>query len=268
MRSLILKTTVAVMLCASVISCKKDNNVAEPLLPPSESMLMDFSNFQGVTKKNIMVEDTSLFTNWTASAVTVNIWSAIVYLNSAIPVAAFGEAFNHPAVFVGNATWERSYTVACGGLSYTCKLDGTVTSNTVEWKMYITRAGGIGPDFTDFLWVTGSSANDASSATWHVNRGPETDGRQYFDVSWAREKSLRYTLVDTLANGTGNYLEYDIIDEAGLDSQFLIQTVDHSYDISIQWSNANKNGRVKCHNWYGDLNWHCWGTNYKNVICN
>ena len=101
MKKLISKTLLLVMLLASVlISCKKDNKGnKEPLMPPPESMFMDFSNFQALANKSLTADDTTLYNNWTASAVTVGIWSSIVYLNSAIPVAAFREAFNHPGVF-------------------------------------------------------------------------------------------------------------------------------------------------------------------------
>ena len=270
MKKLISKTLLLVMLVTSVLlSCKKDNKGnKEPLMPPPESMFMDFSNFQALSNKSLTADDTTLYNNWTASAVTVGIWSSIVYLNSAIPVAAFREAFNHTGVFSENSTWKRTFSIIYLGGIYTCNLEGTAGSNTTEWKMYLSKAGGIGADYSNFLWFTGTSSGDATSATWHLNRGPAENGRPYFDIAWVKDMSLRYTLVDAMDAGAGNWLEYDKTGEAGLDSQFLIQTVNQVNNITIQWKSASKNGRVKCQNWYGDLNWHCWGVNYKNSICN
>jgi hypothetical protein len=250
------------------ISCKKDNKDTGPVLPASESMTMDFSNFQVPAQKSLFADDITKYNNWTSSAVTVAVWSTIVYLNSAIPVAAFRESFNHPAVFEGNATWRREFSLTYNGAAITCKLDGTVNTNNVDWKMYVSKTGGQGSDFTDFIWFTGTSSIDGTTASWHIKRGPEFNDRQYFEVDWVKDLSLRYTLADPTDPGVGNYLEYDKIDEAGLDSQFLVQTVNHSNDITIQWNRLNKNGRVKCPNWYGDLIWHCWGNDYKNTICN
>jgi len=134
--------------------------------------------------------------------------------------------------------------------------------------MYLTKVDGLGENFTDFVWFTGTSSNDATTATWHLNKGPAFSDRKYFDITWVKNTSLRYTLADETDAAVGNYLEYDKINEAGLDAQFLIQTVNHTADIAIQWNIAGKNGRVKCQNWYSDANWHCWDVNLKNTICN
>ncbi len=266
-----ISTAIVIAIAGSSIfmACKKENNEnKEPVLPPAESMVMDFSNFQSSTKKSLATDDTSAYNNWTSSAVTVGIWNVVAYLNSAVPVAAFKESFNHPSVLVENSIWRRSFSISSLGATYTCKLDGEANGNSSDWKMYLSKTNGLGANFTDFLWFTGTSSNNGSTATWHINRGPEFSGRKYFDANWVKNTSLRYTIVDTYEVGVGNYLEYKKINEAGLDAQFLIQTVDHSYDIDIQWNTTDKNGRVKCTNWYNDLNWHCWGINYKNSICN
>ena len=266
MKNLISKIIVIVMLGASVmISCKKEDKAA--VLPPPESMIMDFSNFQASSKKSALADDTTKYSNWATSAVTVGFWNIIVFLNSAVPVAAFREASNHNGVFVENATWRWTYTMTFAGGTYTCKLEGTVNSSTTDWKMYLSKAGGVGSDYSDFLWFTGTSSNDATNATWHLNRGPDLNGRKYLDIEWVKESSLKYTLVDEMEAGVGSWLEYSKIDDAGLNAQFIIQTVSPVNNVTIQWKTEGKNGRVKCQNLYGDLNWHCWGANYKNTIC-
>lgn len=266
MKKLISKTVIIVILGLSVfISCKKEDKVA--VLPPRESMLTDFSNFQTTSTRSALADDTTKYNNWTSSAVTVGFWNVIVFLNSAIPVAAFTEAFNHQGIFVENATWRWTYSITIGGITYSCKLEGTVNKSTTDWKMYLSKTGGFGSNYSDFLWFTGTSSNDATNATWHLNRGPDLNGRKYLDIDWVKDISLKYTLVDVMEVGVGNYLEYDKINEAGLDAQFIIQTVNPANNLTIQWKTVGKNGRVKCQNWYGDLNWHCWGVNYKNSIC-
>jgi hypothetical protein len=269
MKKIFFKSIILGMLGACVLfSCKKDSKEnKEAVLPAQESMLMDFSNFQAPSVKSLQVDDITKYNNWTSSAITVGIWSGIVYLNSAVPVAAFKEAFNHPVVFIGNATWRSTYSITYSGVTYTAKLEGTINSNTTDWKMYVSKAGGSGADFSDFLWFTGTSSNDGTTAAWHLNKGPESNGTPYLDIDWVKDTSLRYTLADVLDPGVGNFLEYDKINEAGLDAQFLINTVNHTNDVTIQWNIAGKNGRVKCQSWYGDLEWHCWGVLYRNVIC-
>ncbi len=272
MKKVITKTIVLILLGASFfISCKKDKNDnnqnKEAVVPPTESMLMDFSNFQLRAKKSAAADTTKLDYNWTASALAVGVWNEIIYLDLAVPVAAFRESFSHPGVLKSNNNWNRAFSVANEGVTYNCRLEGIVNNTTTNWKMYISKVGGLGTNYTDFVWFTGTSANDGSSGTWYLNRSPALNGRQYLNISWVKNTSLKYTLVDPLETGAGNYIEFKSINEAGLDAQFLINTSNHAYDAAIQWSKANRNGRVKCENWYNNLNWHCWGVNYVNAIC-
>jgi hypothetical protein len=263
MKRIMLKSVVAIVFLSTLlVSCKKDEKKTSPVLPPQESMLMNFSNFSSA-KKSISINDTVGYGNWGASALTVGFWSLAVYINSAIPVAAFKEAFNHQPVSLGDTTWRWAYSID----NYGFKLDAKMNSSSTNWTMYVTKTSGLGMNFTDFIWFTGTSSNNGTSATWRLNRGPEFNGRPYLDVTWTKNVSLRYTLVDTTEAGVGNYLEYDKINEAGLDAQFLIRTVDHLNDVDIQWNLANNNGRVKCQKWYNNLDWHCWDNNHKNTTC-
>ncbi|NDP20866.1 MAG: hypothetical protein GZ091_07275 [Paludibacter sp.] len=273
MKTLISKTIVLVMLVVTIFtSCTKDDaSKQEPVLPPEESMVMDFSNFQSTTTfsavKSVGSDDTTQYNNWISSAVTIGAWNTAIYLNTVLPITAFKEAFKHPAVFMADSSmWVRTYTVSNLGISYTCKLEGTVNGNSTFWKMYLSKSGGLGVNFSNYVWFTGISSRDGLTATWFLNKGPESKGSPYLNITWVKNMSLRYTLVDTMDANVGNYLEYDIINEAGLDAQFLIQTVKHDNDITIQWHTTNKNGRVKCQNWYTDLNWHYWDRNHKNSL--
>ncbi len=275
MKNLISKTIIVAMIVASCLtSCTNDDSSKkEPVLPPSESMMMDFSNFQSTANasavKSSLTDDPTQYNNWINSAFTVGAWNIAIYLNSVIPVTAFKEAFNHPAVFiVDNSNWVRTYSITNVGITYTCSLVATVNGNSIDWKMLLTKSGGLGPDFSNFVWFTGISSRDGLTATWHLNKGPEYKGIPYLDVTWVKNTSLRYTLVDATDVNVGNYLEYDKINDAGLDAQFLIQTLKHDNDITIQWQTTLKNGRVKCQNWYSDLNWHYWDNNHKNTLGN
>jgi hypothetical protein len=39
------------------------------------------------------------------------------------------------------------------------------------------------------------------------------------------------------------------------------------YDLEVEWSTTNHNGRVKCESHFGDTEWYCWDGNLLNVTC-
>jgi len=263
MKTLRLSILLLGLLLSSVFfSCKKENT--PPDLPPAESMAFDFSSFD--KNKKSALDDTTGYGNWSVSALTVGFWSIAVWVNSAVPVAAFKESFNHEAKFIGNASWEWTYKTTVLFSQYTCVLSAKVLSNTTKWEMRLSQIGG----FQDFIWFEGESANDLSNGTWRLYEKPETEN-PYLDLQWERSGAnlsrLRYTYVLPAQPGTGNYLEYQKINEGVLDAGFLIRTVDHIHDQDIQWSKATEEGRIKYQQLYKNANWHCWDNMHKNTLC-
>jgi len=269
-----IKTIILLILGIAIFaSCRKERDDYDPnipqILPPAESMLMDFSNFKVNYKKSTAQEAASTVENWTACALTVSLWNTMINENSSLPIAAYKEAFNYPDVYVSNTTRVRSYPILSNGVSYHCKLESTIDSKSysTKWKMYVSKFAEDGSSYTDFVWFTGTSSSDGSSAVWRLNRDPEVNGRPYLDISWVKNSSHKYTLVDKTDAGEGNFIEYRKINDAGMDAQFIIQTVNHSSDLMIQWDTKNRNGRVRSQHWYNNLNWQCWGENYLNLNC-
>ena len=115
--------------------CKKDKG-EPPVLPPQESMNIDFTNFISVTKS--AVQKGTANSNWEFAAVTAGIWNLIINTTLAVPVAAFKEAVNQVPVYISTKNWQWSYTVTLPSGTYKARLTGLIRASDVQWKMYIT----------------------------------------------------------------------------------------------------------------------------------
>jgi hypothetical protein len=75
--------------------CKKDKG-DPPVLPPAESMTIDFSNFAS-NKKSVEQLPSAKGTensNWEYAATVAGVWKLIINLTLAVPVTAFRDAVN------------------------------------------------------------------------------------------------------------------------------------------------------------------------------
>ena len=107
--------------------------------------------------------------NWGRSAIIVGFWSILTTAYIAIPVASFGEAFNHEPTFDSSIPgWVWEYDVPVGSLSYHARLESEVTSAAVEWDMFISLEG----SFQDFNWYSGTSAISGTNGKWILNARP------------------------------------------------------------------------------------------------
>ena len=270
------KFVVILISTALLFSCTKKEN--GPDLPPEESMSLDFSAFN--IEKSATLEKSSeflLFTNYQYSTLTVGFWNTVIFVNMAVPVASFKTAFRHMPVKTADNTWEWTYTVEGFGNNYHARLTGTNLSDSIEWKMYVTRTG-INP-YDEFLWYSGKSAKDRSGGYWvlnHNNVFPE----KALQIDWSYENEsiadIKFTIVRELNDNrslnvnNGAYIHHGRI-ESYFDAYYNIHVYDNGMydftDVNIQWNRTYKDGKVKSPVYFSDEDWHCWDTAGNNTIC-
>src|SRR5512137_1726829 len=87
--------------------CKKDKG-EPPVLPPAESMSIDFSNFETARKSDfsISLPKGTNTSNWEFAAGVAIFWKLVINTTLAVPVAAFKVAVNQKPVFIEEKTWE------------------------------------------------------------------------------------------------------------------------------------------------------------------
>lgn len=283
MKKLIYFALILILTAGITTSCKKKQG-DPPVLPPVESMKIDFSNFTSGTKSAEIagiengvkgIENG----NFTYAASVAGFWNLILTLNLVVPVASFAEAFNHDPEFIENSTWQWVYSVNVVGGTYKARLTGQIRANDVKWEMFVTKEG-IGA-FPEFMWFEGTSALSGDSGQWMLNHSaafPE----EFLKIDWVRENEtvgdIKYTYVRAKKDdrstdpANGSYIEYGLQNSTlnafyniHLYDAFVSQTF---VDIFIEWSTSTHNGHVKAFHKYTDNLWHCWDSNGNDITCN
>jgi hypothetical protein len=255
-------------------SCKKDKG-DPPTLPDAESMSIDFTNFQSLTKSGVaeMPKGVNQI-NWEYSALVASYWKSVISGTLAIPVAAFKIAIDQTPTYVSGKTWQWTFTVNVLSVSYSARLTGEIRSTDVLWNMYVSKTGA--GSFTDFLWFTGTSKLDGTGGQWILNYSP-TFNEQVLTIDWTAASGsvnyVKYTYVRVLNDARSadpfkdSYIEYGSA-SSPYDHKYTVHYKNTDwYDVNVEWNSSTKAGHVKCQKFYGDILWHCWDTSYLDTTC-
>ncbi len=265
MKSLTQKFAAAFMLVAMLSTtmftgCAKKGE--EPTLPPQASMIADFSDFDDAQRTTDSTD------TWTHAGVNVLVWNVVLYVNLAVPTAAFGEAFNHDAKYNRKTEhWIRSYDFNWAG-KYTADLHGWIAEGEVNWEMHVSKDGG----FQDVIWFSGESQIDRSNGNWTLNK----DGNNpvnYIGINWTKggndtDVDIRFTNILASDANNGDYIDAgELKNDPDYDRFYNIYRAASSNMIEIKWHHLNQNGRVKDPAHFGDSNWHCWNEFHADMVC-
>lgn len=232
-----------------------------PELPPTTSMVIPFDAFSnGTLTQHGDALEVVTKQNFGFAATTIVFWNAAVTLTMAIPVASFLAAANQDFEFIGDATWEATYTFnPPGGVQHTARLQAKLGDN-VEWKMYISKQN----SFTDFLWFSGESELNNTEGTWTLYRSP-SNPTKFIDILWHAnpEEStgdIKYTYAVPDVPENGNSIFYGVTNETPYDAFYIIFNNVIDSETVIEWNRETTAGRVKSEPHFGDDSFHCWDT--------
>jgi len=264
---------VILVLIVLFITCSKDStqfNQVPPELPPESTFIIDFSNFS--TNDNVVLpkmNEIQLLSreNWGWAAANVLVWSTILYVNLAVPVAAFKAAFLNDPVQQPNGTWVWTYHFTVGQDTLTAELHGTRTSQGTEWKMYISKSGG----FNKFLWYTGMSDLNYFQGNWTIYKHP-SDPVEFIGIVWHRNvqdstADIKYTHLGAGLQPPGSYIEYGITNQAPYDAFYNIFSQSANNHVDIEWNRETHEGRVRDPLHFGNSSWHCWNEMLEDIEC-
>ncbi|NJN62320.1 MAG: hypothetical protein HC795_13035, partial [Coleofasciculaceae cyanobacterium RL_1_1] len=118
--------------------------------------------------------------------------------------------------------WQWTYNFTAGGVSHAAKLQGTLVSDGVTWKMLLSKAG----EFTDYVWYTGESNSLRTQGSWTLNFGP-VENKPFLSIEWNRNVNntvadIKYTSIDPDAAGKGGYIHFGINEEPTFDAFYDI----------------------------------------------
>ena len=256
-------------------SCEKEeDNGIPPELPPYESMAIDFSNFSDNSKA---MSDLKTTANHGWAELTIFFWNVSLGSIVAVPVASFYASFNNTPEFIGNATWEWTYSVTGFTSTYSARLTGKIRATDVKWEMYLTKAG-IG-GFDEFKWFEGTSNLDGNSGKWTLFHSYEFQD-PVLEIDWEKESEeiamVKYTYVrENNDNGdpenfNGSYLEYGL-QQGNFDAYYMVHAFNEAQsdyvDTYIEWSITEYFGHIKAQHIYSDDDWHCWDESGEDIDC-
>jgi len=242
-------------------SCEKDPKAME--LPPAESLVIDWDAFPNNAKKSAEL----IAGNWFYSAGTIVVWNVVVGANILVPTTAYAAAFNTAPVYLGDNSWEWSYTVKVGQFTYAANLVGArIDNESFSMSMTLSQVGG----FQDFQWFTGIIRYDGTSAVWTLSYNPD-NAAEYLEIDYSKDfetdvANIRYTVIDPQNELYQGYIDYGIDPELDYDAHYTIFKENNT--TYIEWNTSTNAGHVKDQIHFGDANWHCWDSQLQDVDCN
>ena len=255
---LIVNRPVAILLAITllIVSTSCDNEPAEnrPELPPLESLMMTFADFDGPIALTKASGEPHLHFNYAFTSLVF--WSGASALTMALPVAAYTYALKQGVEYLGDNSWEWNYSFQWSGLNYTATLTATRINNE-EFSLEMMIASSATPD-QGVRWFDGVVRYDHTQANWTIYK----DGSiEVLEVAWAKDfelgdASLLYTYVEPALVETGSYISYDYAPPEVYDASFTLSR--STGTTLIQWNTSSKEGRVQDEARFGDAEWNCW----------
>ncbi len=252
-------------------NCKKDKG-EPPVLPPQESMSIDFSNFESQKKSADLIpgQKGTENSNWEFAATVAGLWRVIINTTLIVPVVSFKLAVNQTPVYVTGKTWQWSYDATVASVNYKARLTGEIRTSDVAWKMYITKEGTGG--FSDFLWFEGTSKLDGTGGQWILNQSPQAPA-SILQIDWTKSGTsvgkIVYTYIKNGDTFNTSYIEYGLMANTLDVYYYTIHYFNGAKfsDVNVEWNSTTYNGRVKSQDYLGDNAWYCWDSNKVNVLC-
>ncbi len=272
MKKILTLLLLTVFMASLLTSCKKKKG-DPPVLPPEESFLIDFSNFEsGKSADFYSFEKGVENSNWEFVVLVSGYFRTVIASTLIVPVAAFNVAIDQTPAWVEEKTWQWSYSVSVASVTYKARMVGQIRTSDVLWKMYIAREGT--GAYAEFLWFEGTTTFDGTGnptgGTWTLNES-STVQQPLLQIDWTKSSSgmgaIKYTYVKT-GSFKNSYIEYGKT-SGTFDSYYNISYNNGTAfsEMDVEWSSAVYNGRVMCPLWFGDSLWHCWDGNLANITC-
>lgn len=253
--------SVAISLMLSFNSCDKEIVDNRPVLPPVESMVMDFSDFDEQPGKK---SASASYENFLHSYFSVLFWNVASTVTLALPVTAYGVALQQTPDYLGDNTWEWDFDFPLNSLNYTATLTGIRISNE-EFSMEMVIASALTPN-QGVKWFDGVVRYDHTQATWNLYK----DGSvKILEAEWNKdfvteEADLTYTYTEPGQAETGSYIMLAYEPQEFYDAAYTISLV--AGETVIQWNTTTIEGRVKDPVKFEDFAWHCWDTEAMGLI--
>ena len=254
------------------MNCRKKHKIP-PILPPAETMLIDFSNFiltSGATVNIFNVKGTD-DANWRTAAEITSPWRTLTDVMLSVPITAYKTVAGYNASNVSGNKWEWRCNTNISGATYKVRLIGETSGSQVKWEMYVSRDGTDG--FTEFKWLDGTSNIAGTKGQWTLYEDHTAQTTALLQIDWKRSgtkiEKVKYTYVKD-GQSKNAYIEFGPA-SGGYDFYYTVHyyntTLGKFSDVNIEWNHTSKVGRIQSSD-YLDGTWKCWDAQKINVACN
>lgn len=224
-----------------VTSCKDDNSptgpeqqqeeVQEPVMPPTNSMKIDLSDFLGNRKSGLAKAPVLSKQNFGMAVVTTTVLNTWVVVGLSVPVAIFARALQETPALESDAKFHWRYTE----LGYEVDLVGwiDIQNKQTVWEMYVTHLSNL----DHFLWYSGRANLDATAGDWlfYDISQPATQV-EIIKIDWVNnsetDRQLAFTNVLVNTENYGDILKYTVKDD---DRKIEFHDSAKDEDLIIYW---------------------------------
>ncbi len=238
-----------------ISGCEKEKKSTAPQLPPLTSFALPVENFTAA-------KSDGPYANFLAAVAVTGYWNNVLATYLAVPVASYAEAFNHDAVRLDNNTYEWTYEVTVNDTVYTANLLAFLETEGVTMEMHISQAGG----FQDFVWYSGSFNYTRTEGEWIIQDNPENNA-SWMNIAWHHDWDkktfdIKYTNIYPTGEYKDSYINYGIRTDNPYNAFYEIYNSVQDKTYAIDFNTTSHEGRI-----YYDALYHCWDSNYQDIIC-
>jgi hypothetical protein len=279
-----------IVMIAQLTGCSGDDedaNIAEtdisnaPILPPSESMMIDLSAFsngeseipaipvldseaQSSSEQPMAFSDQN-FANATMLIEEINgsVVSPITF-----PAGLFNMAREHQPTPMDDGSWLWSYSVTYDFIVVDAKLTGFKENGQNYWSMNVSVENPIMP-ITDFEWYTGVCTEDDTSGSWQIfDIYTSGEHNPIARVDWSMDSGMERVDLTIENVDTRNELIGDILicRSTPTASSMSFSDASDGSGWDIIWDVETGAGSVTIPD-YNNSEKSCWDVNKQNVTC-
>jgi hypothetical protein len=251
-------------------SCDKEEKGEQPELPPVESMVMDFSDFQESPGDIVKGEKVAIttYTNFNYAYQTVSFWNAFTAISLLVPVSSYSYALQQEPVYLGNNKWEWSYNFMIEQEEFTATLKGERLDNE-RFSMVMNIAYADLP-LLKLKYFDGICRYDHTAAEWNLYKFDDASSIKTLEIEWTKnyetgDASLKYTYVEPGQTETNSSITWIIDPDGTYNAGYYI--VLSTGNVDIEWDTKTKAGHVRSPYYFEDSDWHCWNDLLQDIVC-
>lgn len=300
------KASLAVLLLLPVllIGCGNDDNPAgttndeAPALPDQSSMSVDNSAFESTPSASVgstgtkdtppiveedyqrfggpfdkgspaagVAADSAGYANYVAGRTVAAAANVAVVVFSAAPSAALAGASLAVPQAQADGSWNWSYAVTYGYVTYNLVLNGKAASSGTNWSMRVSTTG-LSQNLSNFLWFSGQTQSGGNTGYWQLYDPTFASApTNLIRVDWNRVSATNRSAVwqNNRVGGTayGDNLTYA---QSGSEASIDYADVSEATASFVRWNTDTSAGSVRVPVFNGGAE-ACWDASHLNTSC-